>query len=72
MGEREGDSGQIMTEENGPPKREPDPERLLALKSLPPEIMKRLTKEEVEAFLFEEVWPETLRDKLMDYLIEEG
>jgi hypothetical protein len=34
--------------------------------------MKRLTKEEVNAFLFEEVWPDSLQDKLMGYLVEEG
>ena len=60
-----------MEEKRGPD-RKPDPDRLLALRSLPPEIMERLTKEEVLTFLFEEVWPESLRDKLMDYLVEEG
>ncbi|MFH1241136.1 MAG: hypothetical protein V1689_02120 [Pseudomonadota bacterium] len=59
-------------EEDKTPKKEPDPDRLLALKSLPPEIMERLTKEEVNAFLFEEVWPDSLQDKLMGYLVEEG
>ncbi len=61
-----------MMEEKTTTDREPDPDRLLALKSLPQEIMKRLTKEEVNAFLFEEVWPDSLQDKLMGYLVEEG
>ncbi|MEE9421068.1 MAG: hypothetical protein V3W43_16450 [Desulfatiglandaceae bacterium] len=61
-----------MMEEKTTPDREPDPDRLLALKSLPQEVMKRLTKEEVNAFLFEEVWPDSLQDKLMGYLVEEG
>lgn len=61
-----------MMEEKKTPDREPDPDRLVALKSLPQEIMKRLTKEEVNAFLFEEVWPDSLQDKLMGYLVEEG
>jgi hypothetical protein len=59
-------------EEDKTPKKEPDPDRLLALKSLPKEVMERLTKEEVNAFLFEEVWPDSLQDKLMGYLVEEG
>ncbi len=59
-------------EEDKTPKREPDPDRLLALKSLPKEIIEGLTKEEVDAFLFEEVWPDSLQDKLMGYLVEEG
>ncbi len=54
------------------PEREPDPDRLLALKSLPAEVMARLTKEEVNAFLFEEVWPDSLQDKLMGYLVDEA
>ncbi len=61
-----------MMEEKKTPEREPDPDRLLALKSLPPEIMARLTKAEVQAFLFEEVWPDSLQDKLMGYLVDEA
>ena len=38
------------------------------LRELPAEIMKRFTKEEVRAFLFKEVWPESLAEKLKDYL----
>ena len=49
----------------------PNPERIKALKSLPQDLMERLTKEEVHAFLFDEVWPDSLQEKLKDYLVEE-
>lgn len=48
----------------------PDPERVKALSNLPKEIVEQLTKEEVNAFLFEDLWPDSLRDKLKDF--EEG
>ena len=46
----------------------PDPERAKALSNLPKEIMEQLTKEEVNAFLFEDLWPDSLRDKLKDFM----
>ncbi|MCP4682030.1 MAG: hypothetical protein GY864_06840 [Desulfobacterales bacterium] len=49
----------------------PSPEKMDALRSLPPEIMKRLSKEEVQAFLFDEEWPDSLLEKLKDYLVDE-
>ena len=52
--------------ENG--KSEPIPGRMEVLRELPAEIMRGLTKDEVKAFLFEEVWPESLREKLKEYL----
>jgi hypothetical protein len=48
-----------------------DPERIEALKSLPLELKKSLTIEEVNAFLFEEEWPDSLQEKLKNYLVEE-
>lgn len=51
--------------------RTPDPERLEALRNLPPEVMKRLTKEEINAFLFEEEWPDSLSEKLRSYQVKE-
>ena len=56
--------------ERKPPK-EPDNDRVLALRTLPGEIMKTLTKEEVNAFLNEDVWPDSLHEKLKDYLVED-
>lgn len=52
-------------------KRKPDPQMMQALRSLPLEIKQSLTKEEVDAFLFEEVWPDSLKDKLKDYIVED-
>jgi len=50
-------------------KKEPMPERMEALRELPGEILRRLTKSEIKAFLFEEVWPDSLQEKLKDYLV---
>ena len=52
-------------------KRKPDPQRMQVLRSLPLEIKQSLTKEEVDAFLFEEDWPDSLKDKLKDYIVED-
>ena len=50
--------------------KKPDPARVKALQSLPKEIMTSLTKEEVAAFLEKDVWPESLKEKLKDYLVD--
>ena len=50
--------------------KKPDPARVTALQSLPKEIMASLTKEEVTAFLEKDVWPESLKAKLKDYLVD--
>jgi hypothetical protein len=52
-------------------KRKPDPKKMAALRSLPIEIKQQLTKEEADAFLYDEVWPDSLHDKLKDYLVDE-
>lgn len=52
--------------------RKPDPVRMQALRRLPLEIKQALTAEEVDAFLFEQEWPDSLREKLKDYLVDEG
>jgi hypothetical protein len=49
-------------------KNEPIPERMEALRELPGEILRDLTKTEIRAFLFDEIWPDSLQDKLKDYL----
>ncbi len=51
--------------------QKPIPERLEALKTLPESILKTLTKEEVKAFLHDGLWPESLREKLRDYAVNE-
>ena len=60
-----------MMEENKSPERKPDPERLAVLRSLPKEITGSLTKEELDAFLYEDVWPNSLQEKLKDYMVKE-
>lgn len=49
-------------------KNEPIPGRMEALRELPGEILRDLTKTEIRAFLFEEIWPDSLQEKLRDYL----
>jgi hypothetical protein len=56
--------------EKEPDKRKIDPVRMQALRSLPLEVKQTLTKEEVNAFLYEDVWPDSLKGKLKDYLVD--
>ena len=44
-------------------------ERKEAFKSLPENIKQTLTDEEINAFLHKEVWPETLFEKLRDFIV---
>ena len=53
-------------------RRKPDPAKMQALRSLPLEVKQSLTKEEADAFLYDEVWPDSLLEKLKDYLADEG
>ena len=53
-------------------KRKPDPGKMEALRSLPLEVKQSLTKEEADAFLYDEVWPDSLMEKLKDYLVDDG
>jgi hypothetical protein len=57
--------------QDGEPKRKPDPAKMQALRNLPLEIKQSLTKEEADAFLYEETWPDSLLEKLKDYLADE-
>jgi hypothetical protein len=52
-------------------KKTPDPVRMQALRNLPIEVKQTLTKEEVDAFLYEDVWPDSLKEKLKDYILED-
>jgi hypothetical protein len=52
-------------------KKKPDPARVEILKSLPHELKKTLTIEETNAILFEDVWPDSLQEKLKKYIVEE-
>jgi hypothetical protein len=51
--------------------RKVDPVRLQALRNLPAEVVKSLTKEEMNSFLFKDEWPDSLQEKLKDYLVDE-
>jgi len=53
------------------PRRKPDPAKMEALRSLPIAVKQSLTREEADAFLYEEVWPDSLLEKLKDYLADE-
>jgi len=53
------------------PKQKPDPAKMQVLRSLPLEIKQSLTKEEADAFLYEEEWPDSLLEKLKGYLVDE-
>lgn len=49
--------------------KKPDPERMAILRSLPVEVKEQITGEEAAAFLNKEEIPESLLEKLKDYLV---
>lgn len=51
--------------------KQPDPQRVAVLRSLPLEIKEQITGEEAEAFMYNEDLPESLLNKLKDYISEE-
>jgi len=55
---------------NDPRKEKPDPERMAILRSLPVEVKQQITGEEAQAFLYKEELPDSLLEKLKDYLVE--
>lgn len=57
--------------EKDSPKPEPAPERLAALRVLPEETVRSLSREELNAFLYEDTWPDSLAEKLKKYVVEE-
>ncbi|MDY6881489.1 MAG: hypothetical protein V2J25_17325 [Desulfatiglans sp.] len=59
-----------MGEEKSDQGREPNPDRLTILKQLPTEITKTLSREETNAFLFDEELPDSLQEKLKDFLVD--
>lgn len=46
-----------------------DPERMKVLRSLPVEVKAQLTGEEAQAFLYGDPLPESLVEKLKDYIV---
>ena len=55
-------------EEKNKTNKEPLPGRMEVLRDLPTDIMRSLTKEEIQAFLFQEIWPVSLSEKLAQYM----
>ncbi|HHW19974.1 MAG TPA: hypothetical protein PKZ17_07120 [Thermodesulfovibrio thiophilus] len=51
-------------------KNQPDPMRVAIVKMLPRDIKEKLTIEEMNALLYEEVLPDSLIEKLKDYLAD--
>lgn len=52
-------------------RKKADPVRVQILRMLPREIKESITKEEANAFLFEDVLPDSLKEKLKDYIVED-
>jgi hypothetical protein len=52
-------------------KRKPNPLRIQLLRGLPREIKESFTKEEVDAILYEDIWPDSLIEKLKGYFQED-
>ncbi|MEA2116134.1 MAG: hypothetical protein U9P36_12250 [Thermodesulfobacteriota bacterium] len=52
-------------------KRTPNPDRVAFLRSLPLEVKQEITGEESEIFMYEEDIPESLYEKIKDYISEE-
>jgi hypothetical protein len=53
------------------PKRKPDPQRVAFLRTLPQEVKERITGEEAESFIFGGDIPESLYEKIKEFLQEE-
>jgi hypothetical protein len=61
----------MTTSNQPPPERKPDPKRLEALRQLPADVLKSLTKEEINTFLYADDWPDSLRKKLERYIADD-
>lgn len=52
-------------------KRKADPDRVAFLRSLPLEVKEQITGDEAEAFMFAEEIPESLYEKIKDFIDKE-
>lgn len=59
----------FMNKKVGPRKEKPDPERMAILRSLPIEVKQQISGDEAQAFLYNEELPDSLLEKLKDYLL---
>ena len=53
-------------------KKKIDKERQMSYDSLPPSIKENLTAEEKEMFLYAEQWPDSLFEKLEEFIVKKG
>jgi hypothetical protein len=60
-----------MDKKVGLRKEKPDPERMAVLRASPIEVKQQISGEEAQAFLYNEELPDSLIEKLKDYLIPE-
>jgi hypothetical protein len=58
-----------MEKKNKKQVRKIDPEREMAFKALPLQVKALLTEEEKELFLYGEEWPETLFEKMKEFIV---
>ena len=49
--------------------KQPKQGRVEAFRNLPEDILKTLTRDEIRAFMFGDEWPESLAEKLKDYIV---
>ena len=61
---------EIVMNQEELPKRKLDPAKMQALRSLPLKIKQSLTREAADAFLYEDVWPDSLLEKLKGYFVD--
>lgn len=50
-------------------REKPDPKRVAVLRSLPLEIKEKITGEEAAAFMYNRPLPDSLLEKLKDYIV---
>lgn len=53
----------------GPRNKKPDPLRVRVLRALPLQVKEKITGEEAQAFIYHEILPDTLLEKLKDYIV---
>ncbi len=49
-------------------KKDVNQKKLQVLRSLPKTIIEKMSQQEIKAFLYEDIWPDSLKDKLKEYL----
>lgn len=59
-----------MTDQQKPAQK-PNPQKVAILRSLPLEIKEQITGEEAQAFIHDQELPNSLLEKLKDYLVDD-